>query len=80
MLAGGPTIMLCHFRVPLRAPYEEGTAAVTGNGLTLLTRSTAPAWGNRWLIFGDPQLKLLPQKTLNNNRDRFLLSAIGPNV
>ena len=45
MLAGGPTIMLCHFRVPLRAPYEEGTAAVTGNGLTLLTRRDTSVCG-----------------------------------
>ena len=50
MLAGGPTIMLCQIRVPLRAPYEEGTGAVIGNGLTLLTRSAAPAGGNRWLL------------------------------
>ena len=80
MLAGGPTIMLCHFRVPLRAPYEEGTAAVTGNGLTLLTRSAAPAGRNRWLISGDPQFSVIGPITLNNNSDGLPFSAIGPNV
>ena len=68
MLPGGPNIMLCHFRVPLRAPSEEGTAAVTGNGLTLPTRSAAPAGGNRWLISGDPQFKLRPDNTQQQQR------------